>query len=91
MTDDSTYTQPNTKRDVHDLSMLAKGMMRLERCPGGRYNVRGHICMHCGVDYTNDEPNFCGQPVGDDHFTPFDTTVARRIMRKSEEQYEEGA
>jgi hypothetical protein len=50
--------------------------------------VKGYFCVHCGVD-TSDDPGFCGQPVTEDGYTPFDTTVARRIMRESEEKFSE--
>ena len=85
------YTQPSDARDTTDLTMLARGYLSLTRCPGGRYKVRGYRCAHCGVD-TNAEGNegFCGQPVREDGFTPFDATEARRIMQESAMQYEEG-
>lgn len=90
---DENYTRPNHDRDVRDLVMLARGMMPLTRCPGGRFTTKGYVCMHCGTDYTTeDNETFCGQPVEEDGMTPFDATVARRIMRESATKYdEEGA
>ena len=78
------YVRPSLERDLRDLASLAMGMMRIARCPGGRYTTYGYVCMHCGVDYTLAEnEGFCGQPVGEDSYTPFDATVARRIMLES--------
>ena len=81
-------TKPNDERDTADLAAIAQGMLTVTRCPGGRYMVKGYFCVHCGVD-TSDDPGFCGQPVTEDGYTPFDTTVARRIMRESEEKFDE--
>lgn len=84
------YKRPNNVRDTKDLAALARGMMQLDRCPGGRYNVKVCVCMHCGIDYTDpDNDGFCGQPVEDDGYTPFDATVARRVMRESEDKFKE--
>lgn len=87
-TNTNTYNKPNEARDVRDLANLARGMMTLVRCPGGRYTSRGYACMHCGVDYT-DTP-LCGQPLHEDNYTPFDATVAMRILRESESSYHNG-
>lgn len=89
-TDTNPYVKPTHDRDLHDLAMLALGMMRTERCPGGRFNAKGFVCAHCGVNYTADEnEGFCGQPLKEDGSTPFDATVARRIMRESAAKFGE--
>lgn len=91
-TDTNPYVMPTRNRDLTDLAALAFGMMPIERCPGGRFNAKGYVCMHCGVDYTRyKDSGFCGQPLKEDGFTPFDATVARRIMRESERKFSEGA
>lgn len=82
------YIDPTETRDLMDLAALARGMMPLVRCPGGRYTHKSYVCMHCGVDYT-DETDFCGQPLREDGLTPFDATVARRIMAESEAEYDQ--
>lgn len=88
MDDATTYVPPTEERDTKDLAMLAQGMLRLTRCPGGRINANGFTCMHCGVDYTDSEnAGFCGQPLESDGYTPFDATVARRIMQDSERKF----
>lgn len=88
--DTNNYIEPSAERDNADLAKLALGMLRLTRCPGGRYNPKGYICMHCGVDYTDEgNESFCGQPVEEDGFTPFDATVARRRMREHMDKYGE--
>lgn len=87
---DEAYTYPNLDRDNQDLKALAAGMLRLERCPGGRFTAKGYVCMHCGTDYTSeDNEGFCGQPVKDDGYTTFDATVARRLMRESASKWED--
>jgi len=88
MSDATTYVRPTEERDTKDMVMLAQGMLRLTRCPSGRITPRGYVCMHCGVDYTATEnAGFCGQPLEDDGYTPFDATVARRIMQDSERKF----
>lgn len=85
-----TYVRPTEERDLKDLAALALGRMRLTRCPGGRYTDKQFPethCAHCGIDFS-DEPGFCGQPLDADGLTPFDATVAMRIMRESETNYE---
>lgn len=82
-----TYTRPTDERDLRDLAMLAKGRLPLTRCNGGRWTDRSNICAHCGIDM-EDNPGVCGQPLGEDGMTPFDATVAMRIMRESEADYE---
>lgn len=77
------YVVPTSERHDRDLIALAMGALRITKCPGGRYTVRGSLCAHCGSDFSAD-PTFCGQPVDEDGVTPFDTTVARRIMTDSE-------
>jgi hypothetical protein len=85
---DNNYTTPSPERNTRDLVALALGHLPLTRCPGGRYTHKGYTCSHCGIDYTLDEnEGFCGQPIGDDGYTPFDAAVARRKMLKSEETY----
>lgn len=82
------YTTPSPERDTRDLRALALGYLPLTRCPGGRYIHTHYVCPHCGVDYTADgNEGFCGQPVGDDGYTPFDAAVARRKMQDSEEAH----
>lgn len=83
-----TYVTPSLERDLRDLAALAKGMMPLVRCPGGRYTVKGYLCMHCGVNLSEGN-NLCGQPLAEDGYTPFDATVAMRIMRESAAQHGE--
>lgn len=84
---DTNYVSPTVDRDLRDLAALAQGMMPLIRCPGGRYTIRNHtVCAHCGINLY-DDPKFCGQPLAEDGYTPFDASVARRIMRESEEQF----
>ncbi len=82
-----TYVRPTEERDLKDLAALALGMMPMTRCPGGRYTHKHYVCAHCGIDFS-DEPGFCGQPLDADGLTPFDATVAMRIMRESETNYE---
>lgn len=86
-----TYPRPTEERDLKDLAALALGRMRLTRCPGGRYTDKQFPethCAHCGVDFTDRANlNFCGQPLDADGLTPFDATVAMRIMRESEDQF----
>ena len=81
------YVNPTSERLDRDLIALATGYMKITKCPGGRYTVKGHVCAHCGVDYSAD-PTFCGQPVEEDGVTPFDATVARRILRDSAKLYD---
>lgn len=42
------------KRDRDDLAQLAMDYLRLIRCPGKRYVVKGYVCGRCGHDYTLD-------------------------------------
>jgi hypothetical protein len=82
------YTFPSNKRDLHDAAMLARHMMSLTRCPGGRLTAKGYICTHCGMDYSMYEnKEFCGQPVREDGFETFDAFTAREVMLKSEEKF----
>lgn len=80
------YIDPVPERDLRDLAALAQGRLPLARCNGGRWTDRSNICAHCGIDM-EDNPGVCGQPLGDDGLTPFDASVAMRIMRESEEQF----
>lgn len=83
-----TYPRPTDERDLRDLAALAQGMMPLTRCPGGRWTTKNNShCAHCGTDLF-DDPKFCGQPLDEDGFTPFDATVARRIMRDGAGRFE---
>ena len=75
----SHYYKPSVDRDNMDLVRLALGRLPLTRCNGGRYVTRSNICDICGIDM-EDMPDFCGQPVNEDGYTPFDATVARRTM-----------
>lgn len=75
------YTPPTEERMKKDLVALAMGRLPLKYCPSGRPTVRGYACAHCGVDFELE--GYCGQPLAEDGFTPFDTTVARRIMADS--------
>lgn len=85
---DTNYVSPTVDRDLRDLAALAQGMMPLIRCPGGRYTAKDpDVCMHCGLNMW-DNPGVCGQPLDADGLTPFDASVARRIMRESETNYE---
>lgn len=82
------YTTPSPERNTRDLVALALGHVSLTRCPGGRYTLKSYVCSHCGIDYTADEnEGFCGQPVEEDGYTPFDAAVARRKMQESEEAF----
>ena len=83
---DTNYISPTEDRDLMDLAMLAKGRLPLTRCNGGRWTDKSNICAHCGIDM-EDNPNLCGQPLAEDGYTPFDATVAMRLMRESEEQF----
>lgn len=89
MSNDNHYNKPTTEREMRDLAMIARGMLRISRCPGGRLSPYGYTCVHCGVDFEGDEDGFCGQPLHEDGMTPFDATVARRIMRESADKYRE--
>ncbi len=80
------YISPTVDRDLRDLAALAQGRMPLARCNGGRWTDKSNICAHCGIDM-EDNPNLCGQPLAEDGYTPFDATVAMRLMRESEEQF----
>ena len=83
-----TYPRPTDERDLRDLAALAQGMMPLTRCPGGRWTTKNNShCAHCGISRW-DNPGLCGQPLGEDGYTPFDATVAMRIMAESETNYE---
>lgn len=83
-----TYVRPTEERDLKDLAALALGRMPMTRCPGGRYTAKDpDVCMHCGLNMW-DNPGVCGQPLDADGLTPFDATVAMRIMRESETNYE---
>lgn len=75
------YTKASEERITRDLVALAKGRLILTECPSGRPAVRYQPCPHCGVDFFVE--GYCGQPLGEDGFTPFDATVARRIMSES--------
>ena len=75
------YTMANEERVKRDLIALARGRLILMECPSGRPTGRYQPCAHCGVDFT--EEGYCGQPLEEDGFTPFDATVARRIMSES--------
>jgi len=83
---ENEYIKPTEERDMRDLAALARGMVSLRRCPGGRYTPKDYVCMHCGIDFSGS--SFCGQPLEDDGMTPFDASVARRIMQESEYQFE---
>ena len=89
------YIDPTDERDLMDLAALAKGRLRLARCPGGRYtdiSTAPYLttCAHCGVSLLcAQEDSFCGQPLHEDGMTPFDATVARRIMEESAAQFDE--
>ena len=84
----SDYIEPTNERDNMDLAMLAMGRLRLTRCNGGRWVTKSNICDLCGTDM-EDNPGFCGQPLMEDGYTPFDATVAKRIMDDSAERYED--
>lgn len=75
------YTPPSEERMKKDLVALAMGRFTLSYCPSGRPTVKGYVCAHCGVDF--EDEGYCGQPLAEDGYTPFDTTVARRIMTDS--------
>jgi hypothetical protein len=75
------YNQANEERVTRDLVALARGRMALVNCPSGRPTTKHYACAHCGVDFELE--GYCGQPVDEDGFTPYDTTVARRIMAES--------
>jgi hypothetical protein len=75
------YNEPNAERITKDLVALARGRLMITECPSGRPTIKNQPCAHCGVDFT--EEGYCGQPVDEDGFTPYDTTVARRIMAES--------
>ena len=75
------YTKASEERITRDLVALARGRMMLTECPSGRPTAKYQPCAHCGVDFR--EEGFCGQPLEEDGFTPFDATVARRIMTES--------
>lgn len=91
-TTNNPYITPNHDRDTQDLKMLAIGRLRLTRCPGGRWTdgvaTLHATCAHCGIDMREDS-TFCGQPLNEDGYTPFDATVARRIMRDSAAKFGE--
>lgn len=86
------YKTPTKERDTADLVALARGRIRLTRCPGGRITDNGFsnspapdyiYCAHCGIELTDvTNADFCGQPLDADGFTPFDTTVARRLLTR---------
>jgi len=75
------YTKANEERVTRDLVALARGRLVLTECPSGRPSLKWQPCAHCGVVF--DEEGYCGQPLEEDGFTPFDATVARRIMSES--------
>ena len=75
------YNKPSAERTTKDLVALAMGRLALTKCPSGRPTVKGYVCAHCGVDFA--EEGYCGQPLEEDGYTPFDTTIARRIMADS--------
>jgi hypothetical protein len=75
------YNTPSEERITRDLMALARGRLILTNCPSGRPTIKNQPCAHCGVDFAGE--GYCGQPVDDDGITPFDTTVARRIMADS--------
>lgn len=76
------YTPPTDERITRDLVALARGRLAIANCPSGRPTIKNQPCAHCGVDFT-DDVGFCGQPLDEDGYTPFDATVARRIMADS--------
>lgn len=85
----SDYIEPTKERDDMDLIMLALGRLRLSRCAGGRIIEKDpDICAICGIDMRAN-PGFCGQPLQEDGYTPFDATVAKRIMDESAEPYQD--
>jgi hypothetical protein len=86
-TNENGYIMPTSARLDRDYIALARGNLRIVNCPGGRPTLKGEACAHCGVEIA-DDPKFCGQPVKDDGVTPFDATIARRILRDSAEHYE---
>ena len=75
------YTKASEERVKRDLIALARGRLPLDYCPSGRPTVKGYVCAHCGVDFEYE--GYCGQPLEEDGITPFDATVARRIMSES--------
>lgn len=48
------------KRRYYDIFRVADRHARLLTCPGGRKIPDGYMCIHCGVDPT-DQP--CGSPL----------------------------
>jgi hypothetical protein len=87
-TNENGYIRPTSARLDRDYIALARGNLRIVNCPGGRPTLKGYVCAHCGVDFEEENNGFCGQPVKDDGVTPFDATIARRILRDSAEHYE---
>jgi hypothetical protein len=75
------YTPPSEERMTRDLVALARGRLMVTECPSGRPTIKNQPCAHCGVDFELE--GYCGQPLAEDGYTPFDTTVARRIMTDS--------
>lgn len=53
----------STAQDVRDAAACANQYLALVRCPGGRLNVHGYICPHCGMDTSDGD---CG---GTSNFT----------------------